>query len=160
MLPALFGTAAGAAAVTVGRGAAAALGNGLSFAAELAKAAGSPLGAPVSSAKKAGGLPTELSQRISELTDRIRRHLAAAGIKLAVPVEFLSDGLGGISVAGSHPQQGAIERAIDSDVLLERDFARLATDYREHATQHANGELPPTLRIALSDAPSLQMAGK
>jgi hypothetical protein len=151
MLPALFGTVAGAAAVTVGRGAAAALGNGLSFAAELAKATGNPLSAPLSTAKASGGLPTELTQRISELTDRIRRHFAAAGVKLAQPVELISNGLGGIAVAGNHPQQAAIEQAIDSDVLLERDFARLAADYREHVAQHGTDNLPAALTILVAE---------
>ena len=151
MSPAVLGTAAGAAAVTVGRGVAAALGNGLSFAAELAKVAGSPLSAAVPSAKTSGGLRTALTQRISELTERIRRQLATAGIKLARPVELISDGLGGIVVAGSHPQQGAIERTIDSDVLLERDFAHLAADYREFVAQHGTDNLPAAFTISLAE---------
>jgi len=148
MFPALLGTAAGAAAVTAGRGAFAALGNGLSFAGELAKAASSPLGSPAASAETDGGPQNALTSRIGEFTERIRRHLAAAGVKLAQPVQLISDGLGGIAVAGSHPQQAAIERAIGSDVLLERDFNRLAADYREHAS----GEVPATLMIALAAA--------
>src|SRR6185295_9736024 len=45
MSPAMLGSALGVAAVTVGRGAATAVGNGLSFASELLKAAGSPAAA-------------------------------------------------------------------------------------------------------------------
>jgi hypothetical protein len=152
MFPALLGTAAGAAAVTAGRGAVAALGNGLSFAAELAKAASNPLGPPAASAEADGGLQTMLTQRIGELTERIRRHLAAAGVKLAQPLELISDGLGGIAVAGNHPQQAAIEQAIGSDVLLERDFARLAADYAEFIALHGANNLSAALTISLTEA--------
>jgi len=134
MLPAVLGTAAGAAAVTAGRGAAAALGNGLSFVAELAKAAGgADERAP---APEAGdSLAGALQRRVAELTERIRRQLATAGVGLMQPVELVSDGLGGVAVGGSHPQRAAIERAISDDVLLERDFARLAGDYADVAEQ-------------------------
>jgi hypothetical protein len=150
MLPALLGSAAGAAAVTIGRGAAAALGNSLSFAAELAKAAGNPVVAPDSAAKDEGGLPVELSQRISDLTGRIRRHLAAAGEKLAQPVELISNGLGGIAVAGDHPQQAAIEQALGNDVLLEQDFHRLASDYRNFVMQCNDAKLPAALTVVVA----------
>lgn len=150
MLPALLGTAAGSAAVTIGRGAAAALGNSLSFAGELAKTASSSIAPADSSSKQAGGLPAELSQRISDLTERIRRHLAAAGVQLSKSVELVGDGLGGIVVGGDHPQQGAIERALGEDVLLERDFARLAGDYRECVAQHEIAGSPAMLTLVVA----------
>jgi hypothetical protein len=150
MLAALLGTAAGTAAVTIGRGAAAALGNGLSFAGELAKAAGSTAVMPDVAAKGKGGLPVEFSQRISDLTERIRRYLSAAGVKLAQPVELVSDGLGGIAVAGAHPQQAAIEKVLEDDVLLERDFQRLAREYRDFVVQGNDAELPAGLAVVVN----------
>ena len=153
MTAAVLGAAAGAVAVTIGRGAAAALGNGLSFAAELAKAAGKPSAPPDVPTKRANGLSVELSQRIRELTERIRQRLEAASIRLTQPMELVSDGLGGIAVSGSHPQQAAIEQAIGSDVLLQRDFARLASDYREEAAQTGDIDLPASLTITIHAAP-------
>lgn len=152
MLPALLGSAAGNAAVTVGRGAAAALGNGLSFVAELAKAASNPVVAPDNTARNAGGLPAELTQRIGAMAERIRQHLVAARVKLSQPVELISDGLGGVAVVGSHPQQAAIEQAIGSDVLLERDFNRVAADYRQYVTQHGTDSLPTAFTISVADS--------
>ena len=137
--PAVLGAAAGAAAVTAGREAFTALGNGLSFAAELTKSAGQGGTGPDVATTNKGGLPLELSQRIRDLTERIRRQLATAGMKLSKPLELVGDGLGGIAVGGGHPQQSAIERVIGSDVLLERDFARLASDYRDVAIRDAGG---------------------
>jgi hypothetical protein len=150
MLPALLGSAAGAAAVTIGRGAAAALGNGLSFAAELAKAAGNPGLDPKAAKNDDGGLPADLRQRIGDLAVRIRRHLAAAGIRLAQPVELVSDRLGGMAIAGGHPQQAAIEQVLGSDVLLERDFNRLAADYHEQLGQHDAARLSAPFKIPIA----------
>ncbi|HZN35204.1 MAG TPA: hypothetical protein VFB80_15355 [Pirellulaceae bacterium] len=123
---AILGAALGTAAIAVGRGIAAATGDGLSFAAELLKAAG---GQPSEMDDNAG--PDELTQRISALADRFRRHLAAAGIKLLEPVELISDGLGGIAVAGVHPQRAEIEEALAADLTLESEFNRLAVEYGE-----------------------------
>src|SRR5262245_4665785 len=120
------GAILGTAAVTVGRGAAAAVGDGLSFASQLLRAVGgeSPAAAP-------GSPATEdiLTRRIDELRDRIRRCLATAGIDLSQPVELTSDGLGGIAASLLHPQHAAIEDALSHDVLLARDFSQLDADY-------------------------------
>jgi hypothetical protein len=118
-----IGAILGTAAVTLGRGVAAAAGDGLSFAGELLKAVGGE-----QPAEPAPAAENPLTARIDALRDRLRRFLAAAGVDLSQPVELVSDGLGGIAVAGPHPQQAAIEAALDSDVLLERDFQQLASE--------------------------------
>ena len=133
MGPAAIGSAIGAAALTVGRGAVGAVGNGLSFVAELARAAGDE------TSSRAEANPTDAVQeaiklRCDELRERIQRQLAEAGIQLFEPVELVSNGQGGIAVAGSHPQQAVIEEALGSDILLERDFNLLANEYSEFVT--------------------------
>jgi hypothetical protein len=158
MLPAVLGTAVGAAAVTAGRGAAAALGNGLSFVAELAKAASGA--ASPESAGQPGSAGSAVKQRVAELTERIRRQLAAAGVKLTQSVELVSDGLGGVAVEGSHPQRSDIERAIGEDVLLERDFARLAVEYSELTMQHGADGRPAALTISITEPSTGGMTGR
>ena len=91
----------------------------------------------------------QLKLRTDDLAARIRRQLASAGIDLFEPVELVSNGQGGIAVAGPHPQQAAIEEALGSDVLLERDFHLLATDHRDLAEQLPTAALPPTLTISI-----------
>src|SRR4051812_8825721 len=128
MTPVGIGTAVGAAALTVGRGALGAVGNSLSFAAQLIGAAG---GEPAQTPEKSGRDAAVIKQRTDEMRQRIERQLAAAGVQLTQPVELVSNGTGGIAVAGSHPQQAAVEEVLSSDVLLERDFNQLAGDYSE-----------------------------
>src|SRR5438552_14375288 len=109
MGPVVAGTAIGAAALTLGRGAAGAVGNGLSFAAELLRAAG---GAPSTDERRVDpsvAARAALKLQIDEMQQRIQQQLAAAGIQLTQPAELISNGQGGIAVAGSHPQQAAIE---------------------------------------------------
>jgi len=139
------GTILGTAAVTLGRGAAAAAGDGLSFAAQLLQAVGGEAPAQPEHAAQ-----NPLTARIDALRERIRRHLAAAGIGLSQAVELVSDGLGGIAVAGSHPQQAAIDEALGSDVILESDFSRLATDYAEQNSSIAS----LTIELQPATAPS------
>lgn len=150
MTPVALGTAIGAAALTVGRGAIGAVGNGLSFAAELARAAGgmssSPSGAE---SRQAEAAQASIKLRSDELRERIERQLAAAGISLSEPVELESNGQGGIAVVGAHPQQAAIEAALGSDVLLERDFNVLASDYGDFVEAAGAGDMPPTLTVTV-----------
>jgi hypothetical protein len=154
MTPVVAGSAIGAAALTVGRGAFAAVGNGLSFAAELVQAAsGTAADAPGSSNVKNDAAQAAIKLRTDELRERIQRQLAAAGINLSQPLELTSNGQGGIAVAGSHPQQAAIEEALGSDVLLERDFNQLASDYSQFAEASGAGDLPATLTIAIPSNP-------
>ena len=154
MSPVVLGSVMGAAALTVGRGAATAVSNGLSFGAELLRAAnGEANGAAGDKGAEAGGIPKELKQRIEELTARIRRQLATAGIQLTRPVELTSNGAGGIAVQGDHPLAAAIQAALGNDVLLERDFDHLASDYAEFAAERGTGDVPGALSILVS--PSL-----
>jgi hypothetical protein len=118
------GAILGTAAVTIGRGAAAAVGDGLSFASELLRAVGGEQAAETTPANSENAL----SVQMAAMRARIQRFLAEAGIVLKQPVTLASDGLGGIAVAGNHPQREAIERALGSEVLLERDFQQLASD--------------------------------
>ena len=153
MSPIAAGTAIGAAALTLGRGAVGAVGNGLSFAAELMRATSGTTSAaerPVDSsiaAKKA------IQQRIDELQQRIQQQLAATGIRLSQPLELVSDGAGGIAVAGPHPEQAAIEEVLGQDVLLERDFNMLTSDYDEFVNATGAVDLPPTLTITIPKSP-------
>jgi len=138
MNPATIGTAAGTAAVTVGRGVLGAAGGGLSFLAELAKATAGSVTQPAQETTT-----TKLdavADLVTALQNRIKEHLAAAGIRLTSPVELASNGAGGIAVLGPHPQQAAIEDSLASDLLLERDFHELAT-------RSATGTSPFTLTI-------------
>jgi hypothetical protein len=149
MTPAVIGSALGAAALTFGRGATAAAGNGLSFMGELLQAASatSADGEEIAPAKETARAIIE--RRLKELQERIRRELAAAGISLNKPVELTSDGAGGIAVAADHPQHKAIQEILSNDLLLERDFHRLAGDYDELVTQHGAGDWPPTLTVVV-----------
>jgi hypothetical protein len=150
MSPVVLGSAIGAASLAVGRGVATATASGLSFGAALLRAATGDSPEPSENQAASGsGLPAELKQRITELTDRIRRQLAAAGIRLTQPLELTSDGAGGIAVGGFHPQQSAINDVLSSDLLLERDFTQLAGDYAEFAAGQNGSELPPALNIVL-----------
>jgi hypothetical protein len=150
MGPAAIGSVIGAAAVTAGRGAASAVGNGLSFAAELLRAAGGSAESTKDSSAQSNAAREQLKLRSDELAGRIRRQLASAGIDLFEPVELISNGQGGIAVAGPHPQQAVIEQALGSDVLLERDFHLLAGDYRDLMEQFPTTEMHPTLAISIS----------
>jgi hypothetical protein len=155
MNPVAIGTAVGAAALTVGRGALGAVGNSLSFAAQLVGAAGGATGASSEAEaqkQQASAAQAAMKQRTEAMRQRIEQQLMAAGIQLTQPVELVSNGTGGIAVAGSHPQQAAIEAALGSDVLLERDFNQLAGDYNELAGQGGAADLPPGFSITIPKA--------
>jgi hypothetical protein len=150
MTPVAVGSAIGAAALTVGRGAVGAVGNGLSFAAELVRAAsGGSADAAQAQGRQAEAAKAAIKSRTDELRQRVEQQLAAAGVQLSQPVDLVSNGQGGIAVAGPHPQQAAIEEAVGSDVLLERDFNQLASDYSDFAAASGDAELPASLTIAI-----------
>ena len=125
MGPTAIGTATGAAALTVGRGVLSAAAGGLSFIAELTKAAAGT--AIDETTKSAAATNQTLANLVAQLQQRIKQHLSAAGIHLTQSLELASDGAGGIAVLGPHPEQIAIEAALSSDLLLERDFHHLAS---------------------------------
>ena len=105
----------------------------MSFASELAKGISSPAEPADEKAQAAAnGRRESLQRRIEQLAQRIKQQLEAAGIDLAEPLTLTGDGLGGIS-AGDHPQKAAIESLLESDVLLLRDFERLADEHQELA---------------------------
>lgn len=149
MGPVAVGSAIGAAALTVGGGALGAVSNGLSFAAELFKAAGG--GANTAEAKNDPVTlqKAALQQRTDALRAQLQQQLSAAGISLSQPVELVSNGQGGIAVAGAHPQQAAIEAALGSDVLLERDFNQLNSDYGDFVAGGSATDLPSSLTIKI-----------
>jgi hypothetical protein len=131
MTPVAAGSAIGAAAITVGRGVLGAAASGLSFAAELASAASGAAQPAADNSEQQAAPRAALKQRKEELQQQIQRHFTAHGIQLSEPVELISDGLGGITLAAPHPQEAAIQEALGSDVLLERDFNQLASDCRD-----------------------------
>jgi len=132
MTPAVLGSLLGTAAVTAGRGAVAAVGDGLSFIAQLARATGG-LSAAEPAAAPAAGAKDAIAEQVESLQARALARLREAGIELSAPVELMADEFGRIRVAGAHPQAAAIETALSSDVLLERDFAQLAAAQRQLA---------------------------
>jgi hypothetical protein len=148
MGPVAVGSAIGAAALTVGRGAIGAVGNGLSFVAELARSAGGDFENRAET-DQTGAVHEAIKLRCDEIRERIQRQLAEAGIQLFEPVELVSNGQGGIAVAGTHPQQAAIEEALGSDVLLERDFNLLASDYSDFGEGSEAGDVGPVLAITI-----------
>src|SRR6185437_3279211 len=109
MGPVAVGSAIGAAALTVGSGALGAVSNTLSFASELFKAASGGANAAESKNDPIALQKTILQQRTDELRARIQQQLSAAGISLSQPVDLVSNGQGGIALAGAHPQQAAID---------------------------------------------------
>jgi hypothetical protein len=149
MGPAAVGSAIGAAALTFGQGAVGAAGKGLSFAAELLGGGKSSSDAAQESTQSANAA---MKLRCHELSNRIGRQLAAAGIQLSEPVDLISNGQGGIAVASDHPQRAAIEAALGNDVLLERDFNTLSGDYEEFAQASGAGESSPTLVVTIPKA--------
>jgi hypothetical protein len=148
MSPIAIGTAVGAAALTVGRGALAAVGKGASFAAELVAPTGASNGA-AEQKSQCNADRAALKQRADELSQQIERQLTSAGIHLSEPVELISDGSGGIAVATDHPQAAAIKAALSTDILLERDFTMLAGDYEEFVQSTAATDMPPTLVVTV-----------
>jgi hypothetical protein len=44
--------------------------------------------------------------------------------------------LGGIAVVGDHPQRRAVEELLAADVLLQRDFRRLADEHESLAAEN------------------------
>jgi hypothetical protein len=153
MGPVAAGTAVGAAALTLGRGAASAVGNGLSFAAELLRSASGTSSTAKSAADASASQQKALELQIDDMQRRIQQQMATAGVQLMQPVELVSNGQGGIAVAGPHPQQAAIEELLGSDILLERDFNNLAIDYEEFVDAHGAGDLPPSLAITVPQTP-------
>jgi hypothetical protein len=153
MGPVAAGTAVGAAALTLGRGAASAVGNGLSFAAELLRSASGTSSTAKSAADASASQQKALELQIDDMQRRIQQQMATAGVQLMQPVELVSNGQGGIAVAGPHPQQAAIEELLGSDILLERDFNNLAIDYEEFVDAHGAGDLPPSLAITVLPTP-------
>jgi hypothetical protein len=153
MGPVAAGTAIGAAALTLGRGAASAVGNGLSFAAELLRAASGGSTSTEQATDASAAAQKALQLQIDEMQQRIQQQLAVAGIQLTQPVDLVSNGQGGIAVAGPHPQQTAIEEVLGSDILLERDFNNLAMDYDEFVSSHGARDLPPSLTITVPPTP-------
>jgi len=150
MTPVAAGTAIGAGALTLGRGAIGAVGDGLSFAAELLRATGGVSSQNTKASTEASVAARDaLELRSDELQQRIQQQLAAAGIQLMQPVELVSNGQGGIAVAGPHPQQAAVEEALGSDILLERDFNNLALDYEDFVDNYRASDLPSTLMISI-----------
>lgn len=121
-------TLGGVAASGLAKTAVQAVNQGLSFAAELAKSATADGKAADEEASRLAEMRSDHAARIAEFADRIRRELEAAGIDLEEPIEVTSDGLGGVKLAGDHPQRAAIEELLATDVLLQRDFQRLANE--------------------------------
>jgi hypothetical protein len=116
---------AGAAAVGLMRGAAEAVGGGLSFATELAKAAAPGETETAESPSALAAARAAFKQMIDQFAARVRQKLSSGGISLSQPLVLESDGLGGMTAGGNRPDQQAIDSLLSSDPLLERDFCQL-----------------------------------
>jgi hypothetical protein len=117
----------GAASIGLARAATAAVGEGLSFAAELARGSKAD-----EQPAKAEQQRNELERRIEAFAARIKQQLADAGIDVSQPLTLTDDGLGGIAAA-NHPQRAAIEELLEGDFLLLRDFDSLKDEYEASA---------------------------
>jgi hypothetical protein len=153
MNPIAIGTAAGAAAFTLGSSALAAAGRGLSFAAELARGANAPTASqqsssPWTSTPASGSAVT--NSAADALRQRIALRLFEAGVQLSQPVTLISNGQGGIAVAGAHPQQAQIEEAVGSDLLLEHDFNLLANQAVDLSAVSSDGIQPAGFSVTIS----------
>jgi len=148
MSPIALGTAIGAAALTVGRGAVKAIGKTASFATELVSPGDSSAAAQQKQSQTSAE-QSALKQRADELSQRVERQLAAAGIQLSKPAELVSDGQGGIAVATDDPNAAAIQAVLSSDILLERDFTMLAGDYDEFVHSTSVTDMPPSLIVSV-----------
>jgi hypothetical protein len=126
----------GVAGIGLARAATAAVGEGLSFAAELTRGLSSSADASEAANQAAADERREgLQRRIDAFAARIKQQLAAAGIDVTKPLTLTSDGLGGIA-ALDHPQRTAIEGLLESDVLLLRDFDRLKDEFESAENGH------------------------
>jgi hypothetical protein len=154
MNPIALGTAAGAAAFTLGSSALAAAGRGLSFAAELAREATSIPAKADQPGMSANPTPASASKATDQAADvlreRITQRLSEAGVPLSQPVTLVSNGQGGIAVVGPHPQQAQIEEALGSDLLLERDFNQLASQVASSAAPASDGSSAAGFSLTVS----------
>ena len=138
----------GAAGIGLARAATAVVGEGLSFAAELARGSNSEL-----QPDQAEQPREQMQRRIEAFAARIKQQLAEAGIDISQPLTLTADGLGGIA-ALDHPHRAAIEELLESDVLLLRDFGRLQDDYEAAAASDAS--LPDDFGLVISKGSSPQ----
>ncbi|HEY2411858.1 MAG TPA: hypothetical protein VGI40_06435 [Pirellulaceae bacterium] len=148
MTPVVIGTAIGAAALTVGKSAVGAVNNGLSFASQLVTPSSATSATP-NKPSQTSAEQVALKQRSDQLSQQIQQQLAASGIQLSEPVELVSDGQGGITLAADHPQAAAIQTALSSDILLERDFSMLSGDYEEFVQSSGATNMSPTLVLSV-----------
>jgi hypothetical protein len=79
----------------------------------------------------ANDLRTQLETSLKKFRDAILRRFAGAGIDTSVPVQLHSDGLGGVNVAGQHPDRLAIEQLFASDEELTSTFNQLAAQHAQ-----------------------------
>src|SRR5260221_3837775 len=114
MTPVAAGTAIGAAAVTVGRGALGAVGNTLSFAAELVRSATRAAPAPQNSVDPAPAVRAAVKARTDEMQQRIQQQLATAGLQLFHPRQFDMHGPARVVDLDPQPPQVAIDEAVRS----------------------------------------------
>jgi hypothetical protein len=119
----LLSIAGVAAAATLAREAVSAVGSGLSFAAELARQGREEETAPADGRDSA---QEQFATVLAQFARRLHQRLASAGLATSVPIELAADGLGGIDVGDSHPQQAAIEQLLAADDSLREQFAALA----------------------------------
>jgi hypothetical protein len=133
----------GAAGIGLARAATAVVGEGLSFAAELARGSNSEIHPDEAEQQR-----EQMRSRIEAFAARIKQQLAEAGIDVSQPLTLTDDGLGGIA-ALDHPQRAAIEELLESDYLLLRDFDRLQDDYEAAAA--GDNSLPNEFRLVVSE---------
>ena len=134
----------GAAGIGLVCAATAAVGEGLSFATELARGSQAE-----EQPAKAEQQRDELQHRIEAFASRIKEQLTEAGIDVSQPLALTDDDLGGIA-ALDHPQRAAIEELLESDYLLLRDFDRLRDGYEAAAA--TDNSLPSEFRFVVSEA--------
>jgi len=130
----------GTAAAALGREAAKSMSDTLSFAATLASGPAEVVKEPeiAKTAASDADCKAACEQAVERFRESAYQRLTAAGVDLSQPIELQSDGLGGIQVAGEHPDRALIEQTLSGDLNLQQQFRSLAEKYAQ-----ANPSLDP-----------------
>jgi hypothetical protein len=154
LTPLLSGVGLAAGAVLTG--AVQAVGNGLSFTAELAKQAVTPPAAQTNVVAAAEKTPEEKrDELLKQFRERLEERLKSLGISLAQPIVLEANPSGTLRVMNDHPQWRAIEQGLGEDASFADQFAQIqaavtSTGVAERAARDMSLELSTdALRVIL-----------
>lgn len=146
----------GAASGTAAAAGSAAKGSGDAFAAILQRArdATSPPAGSATTGESVGNLTREAENQFSEFKRAMQQLLASAGIDTGWQLVLSSDGRGGITVNGDHPDKDKIEALLQSNPDLITRFHAVEKAYQavqsgsQPPDEHA---LPQSFQIIFED---------